>query len=532
MRSTIIPKIIIAFIILYIISYLSGGFVNIIGPIAEQFASTAYTVLVIGIILLIVLPSIAIYRVKKTAHQGGEHGVREAKRAASLIIGAFVIALIFIPIINSVLVIPSSGSYIASHYVEIINKPIEVSMTRIIPLETAYAYALSLLQIPTHTIYMDESYVYYKGDSIVYNWIIEPEGFWNELFRNAYGVVFVNGSSYPPDVEFINHTLYWSLHRVRLTPLYIDTLYRELKARSLSCKPLLEDNIEVKLGNQIFILVPLETWTRGADYYVPMLYGYAVISANGNIRIVRADKIYSDPVLGQVFRIYKIPVVPEIIAREWISLYRWSPGFINVAFYHQTFTIRDIGMNPQPYLVFDNKGHLYWLFVAEPSGVSYAIKYIIYVDAETTQPVIKVYKPPTQWIGASKIASYIQKAHPRYDWSRFKLAEPIPIIINGTLYWKVTIITSDGRGVISIDLVNAKTGNVYSLPVQNALSLQEFKAFLKTLSGAHINITMPSTLQRIEMIKKKITSMIQELQQLLQQLNELEKQINKTRSQG
>ena len=528
MRKTLILKIIAIVILLYIVSFLSGGFVNIIGPIAEQLASTAYIVLATGFLLLIVLPLLMYVKVRNTLHHGEERFVKETRRAVSLIIAAFIIASIFIPFVNFILVTPSSGSYIASHYVEIIDKPIEVSMTRIIPLETAYAYALSLLQIPTHTVYMDESYLYYSGDSVVYNWIIEPEGFWNELFRNAYGVVFVNGSSYPPNVEFVNHTLYWSLHRVRITPLYIDTLYRELKARSLFCKPLLEDNIEVRLGDKIYVLVPLETWQRGADYYVPLLYGYAVISADGNIRIVPADKIFSDPVLGPIFKTYKIPVVPEVIAREWIELYRWSPGFINVALYHQTFTIRDIGLNPQPYLVFDNNGHLYWLFVAEPSGASYAIKYIMYVDAETINPVIKIYRPETQWIGASKIASYIQKAHPRYDWERFKLAEPIPIIINNTLYWKVTIITSDGRGVISIDLVNAKTGNVYSLSVENTLSLQEFKMFLKILSGAHANVTTPSMLQRIEEIKKKIIATIEELQKLLTQLNELEKQINKT----
>ncbi len=530
LRRALILKIIIISILLYIVSFLSGGFVNIIGPIAEQLASTAYIVLAAGFFLLIVLPLFMYVKIRKTSHHEGERSTKEIRRAISLMIAAFIIALVFIPLMNQVIVVPSSGSYIASHYVETIDKPIQVSMARIIPLETAYAYALSLLQIPTHTIYMGESYLYYRGDSVVYNWIIEPEGFWNELFRNAYGVVFVNGSSYPPDVEFVNHTLYWSLHRVRITPLYIDTLHRELKARNLFCRPLLEDNIEVRLGDNIYVLVPLETWQRGADYYVPLLYGYAVIGADGNIRVVPADKLFSDPVLGPIFKTYKIPVVPEVIAREWIELYRWNPGFINVALYHQTFTIRDIGLNPQPYLVFDNYGHLYWLFVAEPSGASYAIKYIIYVDAETINPTIKIYMPGTQWIGASKIASYIQKAHPRYDWERFKLAEPIPIIINNTLYWKVTIITSDGRGVISIELVNAKTGNVYSQPVKNTLSLQEFKSFLKTLNGTHANITSPSMLQRIEEIKKKITTMIEELRKLLAQLNELEKQINGTNS--
>ncbi len=514
-------------ILLYLISFFSGGFILIIGVLAEAFASAAR--LVIGLMILTIIVFFVFLKALFSQRRFLTAKTRSILRLLMLVL---VFLIILIGIINAVAVVPNSGGLLLDNYIERIDTPIPVTMTRIIPLETAYAYAISLLQTPTHTIYMDESYLYYINDSVVYNWIIEPEGFWNELFRDAYGAVFINGSAYPPKVNFVNLSLYWSLHRMRLTPFYVDTLLREIKAKAIPYKPLFKDNVEILLNGKIYILIPLMTWKTGFTTYLPMLYGYAVVYPDGRVDIVEASKLKNHPITRVAFYDYKVPIMPEAIAREWIELYRWSPGFPNVVLYHQTFTIRDIGTNPQPYLVFDDKGHLYWLFIAEPSGESYAIKYIIYVDAQATEPRILVYKPEIQWIGASKISSYIQKAHPRYDWQQFKLAEPIPLIINNTLYWKVTIITSDGRGVISIELVDALTGNVYSLPVETKLPLAQFKLFLKTLSGQAINETpitpTQNTLQRIREMKQRIQEMINELQKLLQELKQLEEQINKT----
>ncbi len=526
-RRKLVSLIIFTAIILYLVSFATGGFVGIVGGAAEFFARTPYILLFTTLLAIIVIAGMLYYIIKYK-------DLRFLKKKFITLLALLIIIIIAGGIINAIIVIPSSGKVLASEYVKYIDEPITVSMTRIIPLETAYAYAVSMLQIPTHKIYMDESYLYYIGDSVIYNWIIEPEGTWNELFREAYGAVFINGSSYPPKIKFVNSTLYWSIHRKRLTPLFINTLYREIKVRALSCKPLFEDNVEVLVDGKIYILIPLVTWVRDAIVTIPVLYGYAVVYPSGRIDIVGASNLRNNPITMKAFYEYKVPILPEVIARQWIELYRWSPGFINVAFYHQTFVIRDIGSNPQPYLVFDENGHLYWLFVVEPSGESYAIKHIIYVDAESIEPKILVYTPKTQWIGASRIASYIQKAHPRYDWERFQLAEPIPLIINNTLYWKITIITSDGRGVISIDLVDAQTGNVYSIPVETQLSLETFKLFIKTLSGQIANetqaLTPTTSQQEIQRIKKRIIDIINELQKLLKEIEELEKQINKTKT--
>ena len=92
--------------------------------------------------------------------------------------------------------------------VEALNEPIDVNgLKRFIPLMTAYAYASDRIQIPTHRVYPEDCYVYYLGNHSVYNWIIEPEGFWNQLTKTPVGAVFVYSDEYPPRVLVFENRL-------------------------------------------------------------------------------------------------------------------------------------------------------------------------------------------------------------------------------------------------------------------------------------------------------------------------------------
>jgi len=138
-----------------------------------------------------------------------------------------------------------------------------------------------------------------------------------------------------------------------------------------------------------------------------------------------------------------------------------------------------------------------------------------------------VYRPDKTLMGASRIESYVQRAHPTLDWSRFTLAEPIPIIVNGTLYWKVSIITSDGRGLLFVDLVDASTGNVYTLQVGEKLTAEDFSRFLESLSKPQQR--EETALESIRRLQQEVKSLIEELQKILEELQRLEAEIaNKT----
>jgi len=515
-----IGKIILLAVILVPLIYFTAFGLPAWGWLAQWFNSMCYIDLIITVITILAVAGMTIWFI-----------LGDYERVGGLFL-IFIFLIIFGTAVHGIVVIPSSGSFVKDNYIEYIDDPIDVVMSRIVPLKTAFAYAISELQIPTHTIYEGESYIYYNCTIPIYNWIIEPEGVFNELTKNSLGVILVQGE-YPPKVMFIHKELVWSLHRARLGPLFW-TLYYDLKLLRIHEEPLTEDNIEVVVNNTVYILIPYKTWDKTLFAYIPRLSGYAVVHEDGRIDFVPAYKLMENRITREIFTGYMIPIVPEVIAREWIDLFRWSPGFWEVTLYHQTFEIRDIGKNPQPYLVFDKQGHLWWLFTVEPSGETYAVKYLIYVDAESLKPRILIYKPPKPWIGASKVEEYIKKAHPIFDWNEFQIEEPIPLVINGTLYWKVTIITKDGRGLVAIDLVNAETGEVYSLPVEKKITVNDFYRFIEREVKAGETATVEEKLgihDRIEKLKERIKEIEETLEKLYKELEALEElvSLNETR---
>jgi len=314
---SVVAVLIVLALLLYPVSFFSGGFVLIAGFLAERFNSAALATLIFVLAFIALLIASVVFLVRDRGRIVVEdfeaydrYGYRRyrvrrvvrAYRRGLLLLTLAIVLAVAGAFFNAAVVTPSSGRYIAENFVESIGEPIDVYMTRLIPQETAYAYATSFLALPTHRIYIDESYEYYADGSVIYNWIVEPSGFWNELLRNAYGVVLVNGSSYPPQVVFVNRSLHWSLHRVRLTPLYVDSLLRQLKLSELPVQPLLDDNVEVYVEERVYILVPLKTWVKGLTYSIPALYGYAVIDEGGGVTVVRAEELLSHQLTGRIFR--------------------------------------------------------------------------------------------------------------------------------------------------------------------------------------------------------------------------------------
>jgi hypothetical protein len=506
--------------LLWLLSIASFGYVSILGSIGEWWASQSglsrlsSLLLLAGLLLVVVSPLL--------------------KRRVNLTLGgvsAFLISIgLLLSIISYVLVLNNSPSLIE---VNRLNYPMSTTSSRLVPLHTAYAYAISMLQTPTHTLYEDETYIYYdESGHVIYNWVIEPEGFWNEVSREPLGVVLVNGSVYPPKVYVIKHDLFWGLHRLLLNPLYVDGLWREVKIRSgLTSRVLMDCNVEVLYQGEPYILIPITSWKVTWLGSVPYPVGYAVISANGSIKIFSMKDAAKSP----LFR--GVPLVPDVVAREWVDIYRYYTGVLNVILYHNTYTIRDVGTNPQPYLMTDGEGHLYWVFIAEPPGETYSAKYIFYVNASDSSPHIMVYELPKPVLGISKLSSLIKQAHPTYDWGEFMVEEPMPIILNGTLYWKVTVITKDGRGLVSVDLVDTRSNEVISIKPNATIEMNDVLAFMGASKQAPTpkNTSVSAILQKIEQLKREILNQQENLKRLygeLQTLEELVRELNTSSSSG
>ena len=506
--------------LLWLLSMGSFGYMSFLGGVGEWWASQSglsrisSSLFLAGLLLAVISP---LLRRRVNLSLGG--------------VAAFLISLgVLLSVISYLLVLNSSPSLIE---VSRLNSPISTTSSRLVPLHTAYAYAISMLQTPTHTLYEDETYIYYdRGGHVIYNWIIEPEGFWNEISREPLGVVLVNGSVYPPKVYVIKHRLFWGLHRLILNPIYVDGLWREVKLRAgLGTRVLMDCNVEVLYQGEPFILIPLTSWKVTWMGSIPYPVGYAVISANGSINIMSMRDASKSPLFNGV------PLVPDVVAREWVDIYRYYTGVLNVALYHNTYTIRDVGTNPQPYLMTDREGHLYWVFIAEPPGETYSAKYIFYVNASDPNPQIMIYELPEPVLGISKISSLIKQAHPTYDWGEFMVEEPMPIILNGTLYWKVTVITKDGRGLVSVDLVDTRSNEVISIKPNATIEMNDVLTFMGAGRSAPTpkNTSVSSILQKIDQLKKEILVQEKNLQRLykeLQSLEELVRGLNITSAPG
>jgi hypothetical protein len=499
------------------IGFLKGFFTTIF-IVLTLYAFASTVALVLYLILTIIILIIIAYEVHR--------GWFEDYRVVKLLKFSLALIPLFVIYIFTSLYVPIASSR-GVEFIEL-SKPVDVNaLKRFIPLMTAYTYAVDRLQIPTHRIYAEDSYVYFANGRSVYNWVVEPQGFWNEVTKPPRGFIFVYGDTYPPQVEVILRDTVWGLHNARFYALFFDTLYRQIVLRvGLYYKPIMENNIEIVYNNELLILVPVMKWDRGLLHSIPIIHGYAVIHEDGSIEFVDAEKALVDP------RFRGLPVVPEVIAREWVELRRFYVGFIDFYLYRNTYTIRDIGTNPQPYLSIDKDNKIWWVFVAEPPGEAYSAKYIMYVDPSNLRPSIYIYTLPTPMIGISRVESYIKQHYPMFDWSQLVVEEPTPILINDTLYWKVTVITKDFRGLVLVALVNAKTGTVTSIDVTKWDTQTKGNLTADTMLQV---ISKPTPTKTEEETKLSIEDRIKQLEQLIQQikdtLNQLEKELNELKRQ-
>jgi hypothetical protein len=361
-----------------------------------------------------------------------------------------------------------------------------------------------------------------------YTTVIEPDGFWNQVTKPPRGFVFVYGDVHTPQVEVMLRDAAWGLHNMRFQLLYFDILYGKIVLHvGLQYEPLMENNIEIVYNNELLILVPVAKWDRGLLHSIPILHGYAVVHENGSIEFVSAEQALRDS------RLKDIPILPEVIARQWVEIRRYYVGFVNYYLYQNTYVIRDVGTDSQPYLSLDRENRTWRVFVAKPPG-TFSAKYIMYVSIDELKPRMLVYELPEPMIGISKVKSYVKQAYPMYDWSQLRIEEPVPLATNSTLCWKVSVVTNDYRGLVLVALVDAKTCRVTAIEV----SKWDFTRFesttpevlLKQVVGVAEERKGLSVEDRIKQLEQLIQQMRELLNKLEKELVELKKQVRREQS--
>ena len=494
-RSASFKLLLLLAIIAAFIGYWNGWYLTILSELALGFSASP-GVFILALVALLSLLLLSYWGVKR-------------QNSVPIYFGICIFLIIVIALIPLTNVIAKSVVAEGIKVVYLKRIPELYGVYRLLPLPTAYARALDKISVPTHTIYFDESYLYYIGTRPIYNWIIEPEGFFNEISREPIGAVFVYGDVYPPVVKVVKQRLYWGLHNVRLTWV-ADTLGFELTLHGAFGKEIVWDDVaDVLYKGKILQIIPIVKYSMRFPGALPLIEKYAVLYPNGTIINVPPEYV----------RRFHVPVLPERVARLWVECLRLR-NWIQAVVYHNTFVIRDIGYNPQPYLVPDSKGNLWWVFVAEPPGNTYSAYMILLVNAMSTKPVVYVYKFKRPEIGISKVRSYVMKAHPNWAWNEFLVQEPMPSYINGTLMWKVAVTTQDSRGLVSVDFLNASSGSVFSFPIKRRITAAELLEELKRVNASKGSegFTLESLLKKIEELKRQIEELERMVREMMREV--------------
>jgi len=368
--------------------------------------------------------------------------------------------------------------YLSHHlrYQQISELPeVNPNVVRIVPKVVGDKYAMDALQFPRYRI--DRGAIVFINGTPYWGYGLIPDGFVNSFVLKDKGAIYVDMSTFGKRTKIVEKEMSVG-EGMYVTDNYLWQLYMRIYTVDTG-KPYF-----VPHNGSLYIAVPLIGYRlhfRFPTFYTtPYWAGTAIIAPNGSIQILTPSQAQKSPILrGQ-------KLFPAELAREYVDSFNYIHGIMNVLFYHRDqFEIADVPnqSNQQPFLVATKQG-LKWIIACEPYGQSYGIYRIYVVDARTGS--IQLYQPSSTkaLIGPVRAVDYVKQAMPKVDWQTMMAVEPIPVIVNGTLYWQVRIIPSDASGIAYVAMVNAENPN----DVIVLRSYQGVKEFLERGERA-VNVT-------------------------------------------
>jgi hypothetical protein len=337
---------------------------------------------------------------------------------------------------------------------------VSVDHPRILPRSVASRYAQNSLQEPRHRL-SDGDIAIAPDGTPQWSYALRPDGGLNTFIVKQKGAAFVNMSTSSSDITFdndemsvgvgtqITDNIHWQLRKSAYFVSYADPfVYQGTDALRIAT-PYIEYDYEFRFP----IL-----------YTVPKWGGVAVTDQDGTTTYVDDADVASHNELSEQ-RTY-----PFSLARRYIASNKYRNGIINKWFFHEdqleVAPVPGQG-NDQPFMVLteDNPE----LFVAtEPYGDASGLFEIWTVDAVTGDYEQFALDRDQGLIGADKAVSFVRQANSRVTWASrggdngFTPIEPLPVVVNNTLYWQIRVVPVDSAGVAFTAFVNAKTSDVYT----------------------------------------------------------------------
>ncbi len=367
---------------------------------------------------------------------------------------------------------------------------------RLMPFEVARRYAADSLQLSQYRL--GTEHVALIDGRLSYMFPLIPDGLILSFTLRNHGITYVDATRQERNSVLVAdqmalgegnrlvHNLWWNLYRHRYLVHTGDPYY-------------------LPAAGQIQTIVPAIGYTHhlrwGLWYTVPRLEGLFMVSPQGDIRLLSHQEALGDPALADNV------VFPEELARTYVSAYQYHLGVMNRLFVHQDqIQIQDVGANRQPFLM-DTEDGLKWFISAEPYGASHGVFKIFLVDARTG--LIEMFELPSDQVltGPVRSMDYVRRSNPVVDWNRFIMAEPLPFVRDGILYWKIAVIPDDAAGIAYQAFVDSRTNDVYEMGQD-----EQIRAFIR---GGETALPDPG-----DDLQQRLRELLRDLEEILRELEQ------------
>jgi len=357
---------------------------------------------------------------------------------------------------------------------------------RILPQNVADRYAESANQLPKYRT--GDSDIAYEDGSYTWSYPVVPDRFFVAWQGNQWGAYYVNMEQTSRSVTTSETTM-----KNGKGQLFIDSFNWQTTANRMDVehKPettfVFEDEGETHIARSYVTHEWKWKWTPiPQPYAVPKYGGTQVMNPDGTIEDYSPKEVAnSETFAGQ-------NTYPYDLARFRMTSMQLQHGLMNKWFIGEDVPqIADTGGfsdNQQPFTVPMNGANgsapdLQYFIAATPSGSGDGIYQIYQIDGQTGQ--IEYVQFNSTQAGPQKAAGYTRSQNRAPNWAAnneggsTQITEPIPLVIDGDLYWHMRVTPTDGARVSYTTFVNADTGNVY-----RADNTQEIMTFIESGGAA------------------------------------------------
>ena len=331
----------------------------------------------------------------------------------------------------------------------IINELPDSSQVRIVPVAVARRYAKDSLQKSREKL-GDFDFVN-LDEGLIWTAPRVPDGAILYFTQKVKGLMTVNAEKSSRQTKMINQEL-----KIGEDIGITDNIYWKLYKKTYFMN--LGEIYYIIEGNEVLTVAPVIKYKFRFPVMIPYFDGVYVVNPEAQIEKYSPDEI------NDIDYLKNNRAYPEYLARLYVDSYKYHLGVLNTWFMHKDqIEISDVygQENKQPFLMPTVDG-LKWILATEPYGESYGVFKIFVVDAVTGKIDMLEMDEDKTLTGPVRVVSYVKKQFPRIDWAEARIVEPRPYVVNGRLYWMLSITPADFAGISYTVFVDSENNDVLS----------------------------------------------------------------------